>query len=82
MKDGPRRNETVQQGQRVNSLTINKRKGVSLLDYKEAFHGLNNDEVDGIIVILCKALVGKGFSYRQAVALLELAKERLKDAKI
>lgn len=52
------------------------------MDYKEVFHGLNNDEVDRIIVILCKELAGKGFSYRQAVALLELAKERLKDAKI
>lgn len=52
------------------------------MDYAEALHGVKKGRVDDAIMSICTSLIGKGFSFRQAEAILELAKERLKDARI
>lgn len=52
------------------------------MDYEKIFQGLKPGLVDVIAIKLCQALAGNGLSFRQAEAVLELAKDHLKDAKI
>lgn len=52
------------------------------MNYKETLRGVNRDAMNETIRSICMSLVKKGFSFRQAEAILELAKERLKDAEI
>lgn len=58
------------------------RREVTRLNYKETLRGVNRDAMNETIRSICMSLVKKGFSFRQAEAILELAKERLKDAEI
>lgn len=52
------------------------------MDYDKIFRGTNQDLVLAAIRNVCAALTGKGLSTRQAEAILELAKDSLKDEKI
>lgn len=52
------------------------------MDCKEILMGVKPDIQEEAIRNICGALVEKGLSFRQAEALLDIAKERLKDAKI
>lgn len=44
--------------------------------------GVKPSTIDETVRSICKTLVGKDLSFRQAECLLEMAKESLKDAKI
>lgn len=52
------------------------------MDFEKILTGVKTDTIDEIIRSICLPLIGKGLSFRQAECLLEMAKERLKDAKI
>lgn len=53
-----------------------------MMDCKKILIGVAPNILDETIKTLCKTLIGKGLSFRQAECLLEIAKEQLKDAKI
>ena len=52
------------------------------MDYKKIFMGVSQDTIDEALKGICRALIGKGLTFRQAGGLIEMAKEKLKDAKI
>lgn len=52
------------------------------MDFEKILMGIKANTIDEAINSICQPLIGKGLSFRQAECLLEMAKERLKDAKI
>lgn len=52
------------------------------MDYRKIFMNVKEDTIEETIVSLCRVLVEKKFTFRQAECLLDLAKDRLKDAKL
>ena len=52
------------------------------MDYEEILRGVDAKALNEIINNICTALIGKGLSFRQAETVMDLAKNRLKDAKI
>lgn len=52
------------------------------MDCEKILMGIKPNTIDEIVKSICKTLVGQGLSFRQAECLLEIAKEKLKDARI
>lgn len=52
------------------------------MEYEKILMGVKPNTIDEAVKSICQTLIGKGLSFRQAECLLEMAKERLKDAKI
>ena len=48
----------------------------------EILKGVIPKDFEQILNDICKTLVGRGLSFRQAEVLLDIARERLKDARI
>jgi len=52
------------------------------VDYEKIFMGANPKAIEDAICKVCAILVHAGLTFRQAEAILDMAKDSLKDAKI
>ena len=52
------------------------------MDCEKILMGVKSNVIDETVKSICQMLIGKELSFRQAEYLLEIAKEKLKDAKI
>lgn len=63
-------------------LEVGVKKGDSTMNYEEILYGVDAKTINDVVVNICTAVRGKGLSFRQAEALMDITKEKLKDAKI